>query len=85
MGQRRGTEFGEKTGRFLIVHEDNKTAGFGAEIAAVLAEELFFSLDAPIQRLTMPDIPNPHNFLLLESAVPSEQKIAQAMQNLIDV
>lgn len=75
----------EKTGRCLIVHEDNKTAGFGAEIAAVLAEELFFSLDAPIQRLTMPDIPNPHNFLLLESAVPSEQKITQAMQNLIDV
>jgi len=75
----------EKTGRCLIVHEDNKTAGFGAEIAAVLAEELFFSLDAPIQRLTMPDIPNPHNFLLLESAVPSEQKIAQALQNLIEV
>lgn len=75
----------EKTGRCLIVHEDNKTAGFGAEIAATLADELFFSLDAPIQRLTMPDIPNPHNFLLLEEAVPSEQKIALAMTKLIEV
>ncbi|RTE64924.1 pyruvate dehydrogenase [Amphritea opalescens] len=75
----------EKTARCLIVHEDNKTAGFGAEIAATLAEELFFSLDAPIQRLTMPDIPSPHNIHLLESALPSEHRIAQAMQNLIAV
>lgn len=75
----------EKTGRCLIVHEDNKTAGFGAEIAAILADELFFSLDAPIKRLTMPDIPNPHNISLLERAVPSEQSIAQAMKHLIEV
>jgi 2-oxoisovalerate dehydrogenase E1 component len=75
----------EKTGRCLIVHEDNKTAGFGAEIAATLADELFFSLDAPIQRLTMPDIPNPHNLLLLEKAVPNEQSIALAMTKLIEV
>jgi 2-oxoisovalerate dehydrogenase E1 component len=75
----------EKTGRCLIVHEDNKTAGFGAEIAATLADELFFSLDAPIKRLTMPDIPNPHNFLLLEKAVPNEQSIALAMKKLIEV
>lgn len=75
----------EKTGRCLIVHEDNRTAGFGAEIAATLADELFFSLDAPIQRLTMPDIPNPHNALLLEEAVPTEQKIAQSMKKLIEV
>ncbi|RDL45584.1 pyruvate dehydrogenase [Marinomonas piezotolerans] len=75
----------EKTGRCLIVHEDNKTAGFGAEIVATIADEMFFSLDAPIQRLTMPDIPNPHNALLLEKAVPTEQSIAQAMKKLIEV
>ncbi|WP_460752421.1 alpha-ketoacid dehydrogenase subunit alpha/beta [Marinomonas epiphytica] len=75
----------EKTSRCLIVHEDNKTAGFGAEIAATLADELFFSLDAPVQRLTMPDIPNPHNFILLDKAVPSEQRIAQAMTDLIEI
>jgi 2-oxoisovalerate dehydrogenase E1 component len=50
-----------------------------------LADELFFSLDAPIQRLTMPDIPNPHNLLLLEKAVPNEQSIALAMTKLIEV
>ena len=51
----------EKTRRCLIVHEDNLTAGFGAEIAAVLAQEAFFDLDAPIERLAMPDIPSPHS------------------------
>ena len=51
----------EKTRRCVIVHEDNLTAGFGAEIAATLAQENFFSLDAPIERLAMPDIPSPHN------------------------
>ena len=50
-----------RTRRCLIVHEDNLTAGFGAEIAAVLARECFFDLDAPLERLAMPDIPSPHN------------------------
>ncbi len=50
-----------KTHRCLIVHEDTMTAGFGAEIAAVLAKEAFFDLDAPIDRLAMPDIPSPHS------------------------
>src|SRR6185437_15188036 len=43
-----------KTRRCLIVREDNLTGGFGAEIAAVLAKDAFFDLDAPIERLTMP-------------------------------
>jgi len=75
----------KKTGRCLIVHEDNLTAGFGAEIAAILAKEAFFDLDAPIERLTMPDIPNPHNIHLLNAAVPSKERIQQAMQALLAV
>ncbi len=75
----------KKTARCLIVHEDNKTAGFGAEIAAVLADELFFELDAPIRRLTMPDIPNPHNIHLLDEAVPSEEKIWASMIDLLEI
>jgi 2-oxoisovalerate dehydrogenase E1 component len=68
-----------KTGRCLIVHEDNLTAGFGAEIAATLAKEAFFSLDAPIERLAMPDIPSPHNPLLLDAVLPSVEAIAASL------
>jgi len=75
----------KKTGRCMIVHEDNLTAGFGAEIAAVLVKEAFFDLDAPIERLTMPDVPNPHNIHLLNAAVPSQEKILQAMRNLLEI
>ncbi|MEM9184375.1 MAG: transketolase C-terminal domain-containing protein [Pseudomonadota bacterium] len=73
----------KKTSRCLIVHEDNLTAGFGAEVAAVLADELFWSLDAPVRRLTMPDIPNPHNLGLLNAAVPREDEIERAVARLL--
>ncbi len=46
-----------KTGKVLIVHEDNKTGGVGAEVSAIIAEEALFDLDAPIARLCGPDIP----------------------------
>jgi 2-oxoisovalerate dehydrogenase E1 component len=72
----------QKTRRCLIVHEDNLTAGFGAEIAAVLAQECFFSLDAPLERLAMPDIPSPHSPVLLEAAVPSVARITASLQRL---
>lgn len=75
----------KKTGRCLIVHEDNLTAGFGAEISATLAKEAFFDLDAPIERLTMPDTPNPHNIHLMNAAVPTEAKIKQAMLDQIAI
>ncbi|MEM9532358.1 MAG: thiamine pyrophosphate-dependent enzyme [Pseudomonadota bacterium] len=75
----------KKTGRCLIVHEDNRTAGFGSEVAAVLADELFWELDAPLRRVTMPDIPNPHNLGLLETAVPSQDKIAAAVTALLAI
>jgi 2-oxoisovalerate dehydrogenase E1 component len=72
----------ERTRRCLIVHEDTLTAGFGAEVAAVLASEAFASLDAPIERLAMPDIPSPHSPVLLEAAVPDVAHIAHAVQRL---
>ena len=71
-----------KTRRCLIVHEDNLTAGFGAEIAACLAQECFYSLEAPVERLAMPDIPSPHSPVLLEAAVPSVALITQRLQHL---
>ena len=74
-----------KTRRCLIVHEDNLSAGFGAEIAAWLAEECFFNLDAPITRLAMPDIPSPHSPVLLEAAVPDVARICRAIQRIASV
>ena len=75
----------QKTHRCLIVHEDNLTAGFGAEIAASVAKEAFFSLDAPIDRLAMPDIPSPHSPRLLEAAVPGVESITQAIQQIASI
>ncbi|MNV88943.1 2-oxoisovalerate dehydrogenase subunit beta [compost metagenome] len=46
-----------RTGKVLIVHEDNKTGGVGAEVAAIIGEECLFDLDAPIFRLCGPDVP----------------------------
>ncbi len=71
-----------KTHRCIIVHEDNITAGFGAEIAAKLTEEAFFELDAPVKRIAMPDIPCPHSPLLLNAVVPSVEQIAAAITEI---
>lgn len=72
-----------RTRRCLIVHEDLKTGGFGAEIAAVVADEAFLDLDAPVGRLTMPDIPSPHNPALLNFAVPSVDRIRAKIEELV--
>jgi 2-oxoisovalerate dehydrogenase E1 component len=74
-----------KTGRCLIVHEDNMTAGFGAEIAGVLAEEAFWQLDAPIRRLAPMDIPVPYHPVLLEAVVPGVASIHAAIESLLAV
>ncbi|MGH7024434.1 MAG: transketolase C-terminal domain-containing protein [Candidatus Dormibacterales bacterium] len=73
-----------RTHRCLIVHEDLRTAGFGAEIAAVVADEAFLDLDAPVSRLTMPDIPSPHSPILLDAVVPSVDTIAARIVELVE-
>ncbi len=73
-----------RTRRCLVVHEDNMTAGFGAEIAATVASEAFFDLDAPVGRLAMPDIPSPHNPLLMHAVVPDVAGIAEKMTALLE-
>jgi 2-oxoisovalerate dehydrogenase E1 component len=72
-----------RTHRCLIVHEDLRTAGFGAEIAAVVADEAFLDLDAPVARLTMPDLPSPHSPTLLDAVVPSIDAIAAKIAELV--
>ncbi len=72
-----------RTHRCLVVHEDLGTAGFGAEIIAVVAEQTFMDLDAPVARLTMPDIPSPHHPLLMEHALPSVAKIRAKIDEMV--
>lgn len=73
-----------KTRRCLIVHEDTLTAGFGAEVAAVVAAEGFLNLDAPVERLAVDGIPIPYQVGLMAHTVPSVERIASRMQALID-
>jgi len=72
-----------RTRRCLIVHEDLRTGGFGAEIAAVVADEAFLDLDAPVARVTMPDIPSPHHPKLMEWALPSAESIRAEIDRLV--
>ena len=72
-----------RTRRCLIVHEDLRTGGFGAEIAAVVADEAFLDLDAPVARVTMPDIPSPHHPKLMEWALPSVERIRAEIDRLV--
>lgn len=71
-----------RTHRCLIVHEDLQTGGFGAEIAARVADEAFLDLDAPVSRLAMPDVPSPHSPILLDAVVPSPGAIAARIDAL---
>jgi 2-oxoisovalerate dehydrogenase E1 component beta subunit len=72
-----------KTRRVLIVHEDNKFGGVGAEIAAIIAEEAMFELDAPIRRLCGPDVPAMGYSKAYEEAfMPNPERIAAAMRDL---
>jgi len=72
-----------KTGKALIVHEDTLTGGYGAEIAAILAEDAFTDLDAPVRRLTGPDVPAvPFSHPMQDWFMPSVATIAAAMRDL---
>ncbi|MEO7964724.1 MAG: transketolase C-terminal domain-containing protein, partial [Gemmatimonadaceae bacterium] len=73
----------QKTGRCLIVHEDTKTAGFGAEIAAVVAREAFWYLDAPVDRLCVEDLPMPYHPVLLDAVLPDAPRILQRIEDLV--
>ena len=68
----------------MIVHEACQTAGYGAEIAAVIADsEAFFHLDAPSRRVAGLDVPIPYNPVLEANVVPTAAKIIAAAQDLL--
>jgi acetoin:2,6-dichlorophenolindophenol oxidoreductase subunit beta len=73
-----------RTGRALIVHEAVQTAGYGGEIAAVIADsEAFFHLDAPIRRVAGLDVPIPYNPVLEANVVPTLDKVIAAARDLV--
>jgi 2-oxoisovalerate dehydrogenase E1 component beta subunit len=74
----------EKTSRALIVHEDVKTLGIGAELSAVIMEEKFDALDAPVMRLTYPDTHCPFSKVLEEFNLPDADKITDALRRLAE-
>jgi 2-oxoisovalerate dehydrogenase E1 component beta subunit len=71
-----------KTGKAIMVHEDNKTGGIGAELAALLAEDCFDSLDGPILRIAAPDTPVPFSTPLEEFFLPKTSDIVAAARRL---
>jgi 2-oxoisovalerate dehydrogenase E1 component beta subunit len=74
----------EKTRKLLIIHEDNKFGGIGAEISAMVAEEALFHLDAPIRRLAAPDVPAMGYALPLEEEfMSSPDEMAEAMREMV--
>ncbi len=72
----------QKTHRLLIVEEDSKFAGSGAEIAAGLTERCFYSLDAPPQRVAAREIPTPYNASLETDSIPRVIDIISAAEQL---
>jgi len=74
----------KKTGRCLIVHEDSLTAGFGAEIGATLAQESFWHLDAPVERLAPKDIPVAYHEDLLAALMPGVEEIADRIEAVLN-
>jgi 2-oxoisovalerate dehydrogenase E1 component len=72
-----------KTGRLLVVHEDRRTCGIGAEIVATVSEVLFEYLDAPPVRLAVEDVPIPYNLSLMEAVLPSVEEIRTGLERLL--
>jgi len=72
----------DKTSRVLIVHEDVKTLGIGAELSAVITEERFEALDAPVLRVTYPDTHCPFAPVLEQANLPNADKITGALRKL---
>jgi pyruvate dehydrogenase E1 component beta subunit len=73
-----------KTHRVLIVEEDNRTGGWGAEIAAEISEKLFDELDAPVTRLAASDTPLPCAPALERASIPGVDAIARACRQLVE-
>jgi 2-oxoisovalerate dehydrogenase E1 component beta subunit len=73
-----------KTSKVLVLHEDTRTGGFGAEIAATIAEEAFEDLDAPVKRIAAPDTPVPFSPPLEKAFIPQVEDVAAGLRELAE-
>jgi 2-oxoisovalerate dehydrogenase E1 component beta subunit len=77
-------ESAAKTSKVLVLHEDTRTGGFGAEIAATIAEEGFENLDAPVRRITAPDTPVPFSPPLEKAFLPQVEDVVAGLKELAE-
>jgi len=73
-----------KTSKVLVLHEDTRTGGFGAEIAATIAEEAFEDLDAPVKRIAAPDTPVPFSPPLEKAFIPQVEDVVTGLRELAE-
>jgi len=71
-----------KTSKVLVLHEDTRTGGFGAEIAATIGEEAFEDLDAPVKRIAAPDTPVPFSPPLEKAYIPQVDDVVAGLRDL---
>jgi pyruvate/2-oxoglutarate/acetoin dehydrogenase E1 component len=72
-----------KTGKVLVTHEATRSAGVGAEVAALVTEEAFEDLDGPVRRLTTPDVPIPFSPPLEQAVLPQLEDMKEACRELL--
>jgi 2-oxoisovalerate dehydrogenase E1 component beta subunit len=77
-------ESARKTSKVLVLHEDTRTGGFGAEIAATIAEDAFEDLDAPVKRVAAPDTPVPFSPPLEKAFIPQVDDVVAGLRELAE-
>ena len=74
----------EKTSRLFTVEENPRLCGWGAEIVSIVADEGFYSLDAPIVRITTPHVPLPSAAVLEDAALPTVERIVETVNTRLE-
>jgi pyruvate dehydrogenase E1 component beta subunit len=72
-----------RTGHLVTVEENPRLCGWGAELASIVAEESFYSLDGPIVRVTTPHLPLPAADVLEDAAIPSVERIVEGVRKAV--
>ena len=73
-----------KCSKVVVLHEDNRTGGFGGEIAATIAEEAFEDLDAPVKRIAAPDCPVPFAPVLEKAFLPQVEDVVAGLREIAE-